>query len=197
MPAEKDLVIYTVGHSNHELSRLLNLFRRHHVNLLFDVRSAPYSRFAPQFNRQELEKALPAHELRYEFLGQKLGGRPDDPECYDPSGHVIYDRLEQTSEYREGVNEVLEVAGTGATVCLMCSEEDPTVCHRAISIGHFLSELGVRVDHIRRDGHVDEQGELRGSAINAPVQFTLFEDMPVRRSLHPVAPAQLPASDKT
>ena len=187
MDGEAGLVVRTVGHSNHDLARLLRLLRDHQITVLADVRSAPYSRYSPQFNRPELERALPAHEIRYEFLGQKLGGRPDDPECYDEAGHVVYDRMEETSEYRQGIDEVLALAEGGERVCLMCSEEDPAICHRAISIGHFLAARDVAVEHIRGDGHTETQHELRGKAINQPLQFSLFEEAPARKSLQPIA----------
>lgn len=180
-------VVRTVGHSNHDLSHLVHLLKQHRIDVLADVRSAPYSRYSPQFNRQDLEKSLPEHDIRYQFLGQGLGGRPDDPECYDADGYVIYDRMEEGAEYRQAIDDVLTQLESGARVCLMCSEENPAVCHRALSIGHFLTERGVAVQHIRGDGHVESQLDLRGKAINLPVQGSLFEERPVRKSLHPIA----------
>jgi len=194
MDGSDDLVVRTVGHSSHDLAHVLSLLRTHEITVLADVRSAPYSRFSPQFNRQDLERALQAHGVTYEFLGQRLGGRPDDPECYDESGHVIYDRLEETAEYRAGIDEILAVAAIGQRVCLMCSEEDPAICHRALSIGHFLTERGVLVEHIRGNGQVEEQGDLQGKAINKPLQFSLFEEAPLRRSLLPVSRERTPSS---
>ena len=178
-------VVRTIGHSNHDAGHVLSLLAQHGVDKLIDVRSAPYSRYSPQFNRIELTRLVRAHGITYEFQGQGLGGRPDDPDCYDPAGHVIYDRLEATREYREGIDEVLRSAQEGS-VCLLCSEEDPSICHRALSIGHFLTELGVRVEHIRGDGRVEAQSELQGKAINRPLQGSLFEENPQRKSLHPI-----------
>ena len=190
METAGSLVVHTVGHSNHELTKFIRLLREHDIAILADVRSAPYSRFSPQFNRPDLERALSAHEIRYEFLGQRLGGRPDDPECYDEAGHVVYDRMEETHGYREGIDEILTVAERGDRIALMCSEEDPAICHRSLSIGYFLAQRGIRVEHIRGDGHVEEQSELQGKAINKPVQFSLFEEVPLRKSLLPVSPVR-------
>lgn len=188
------LRVFTIGHSNHPAERLVELLGEHHIDVVADVRSAPYSRYTPQFNRPALARLLPAHDVEYEFLGDSLGGRPDDPECYDPAGHVVYDLLEATSEYRQGVDVVLRKAEFGNRICLMCSEEDPTVCHRALSVGHFLHERGVIVQHIRGDGRIEEQSALQGKAINKPQQFSLFEELPQRKSLLPVSRERPPSS---
>lgn len=180
-------IVLTLGHSNHELEHVLHLLEHHQVGRLIDVRSAPYSRYNPRFNRQALERTLPARDIEYVFQGQNLGGRPDDPDCYDGAGHVIYDRLEESANYREGIDVVLRAVEAGHRVCLLCSEEDPAVCHRALSIGHFLTERDVSVHHIRGDGTIEKQSELRGKAINKPVQSSLFEEVPPRKSLQPVS----------
>jgi uncharacterized protein (DUF488 family) len=185
-PSES-LRLLTVGHSNHTLDHLLSLLRRHDVEILADVRSAPYSRYSSQFNRDNLAGFLQNHAIRYHYLGGKLGGRPDDPECYDEAGHVIYDVLESTATYKEGIGEVDWLLREGRRVCLMCSEEDPAICHRALSIGHVLSNLGVEVLHIRRDGRLQAQSELDAKAAGEPQQATLFEATPLRKSVGPAA----------
>ena len=68
--------VLTVGHSNHPLETFVSLLRQHGVTTLADVRSAPYSRFNPHFNRKSLDAALQAHGIAYRFMGQALGGRP-------------------------------------------------------------------------------------------------------------------------
>lgn len=186
--------VFSVGHSNHTLDHLLSLLKEHEIEVLIDVRSAPYSRYSPQFNRENVAGFLDEHSIRYEFLGRQLGGRPDDPECYDEAGHVIYDRLEDTREFQEGIDELQWLLTERRTLCVMCSEEDPAVCHRAMSVGHVLNGLGIRVLHVRKDGTVQEQSELRGKMINAPQQTSLFEEAPLRKSLQPVLREKVPNS---
>lgn len=183
-PSES-LRLLTVGHSNHTLDHLLGLLQRNEVEIVADVRSAPYSRYSSQFNRDNLAGFLQNRAISYHYLGGKLGGRPDDPECYDEVGHVIFDVLEATATYKEGIGEVHWLLREGRHVCLMCSEEDPAICHRALSIGHVLSDLGVRVLHIRRDGRLQNQSELDAKASGEPQQATLFEVNPLRKSVEP------------
>ena len=83
--------VFTIGHSTHPVEYFVDLLRRHGVTALADVRSAPYSRFNPQFNREALEQALDANDIKYVFLGRELGARPADPVLYK-DGEVQYDR---------------------------------------------------------------------------------------------------------
>ena len=70
---------FTVGHSNHPIGKFIELLRLHAIELVCDVRSTPYSRFNPQFNRETLLGELKKHGIGYIFLGRELGGKPRDP----------------------------------------------------------------------------------------------------------------------
>ena len=145
--------VLTIGHSNHPLEAFLALLQRHGVTLLADVRSAPYSRFNPHFNRKALDAALSARGIAYAFLGRALGGRPEDRSCYE-DGRVRYDRLARTSLYREGIDRVVQDAGH-RRIALMCAEKEPLDCHRTILVGRSLAERGIAVTHILADGMLE------------------------------------------
>jgi uncharacterized protein (DUF488 family) len=142
--------IYTVGHSNHSLERLIFLLKRHGIDLLCDVRSAPYSRANPQFNREILRQVLEKNGIAYAFLGKELGARSDDPSCY-VRGKVQYSRLAGTALFQRGIADLIERMRTHC-VALMCAEKDPLDCHRAILISRVLCSAGVVVEHILADG---------------------------------------------
>ena len=150
-------VVLTIGHSRHSQEAFLALLRRHAVTVLADVRSVPYSRFNPHFNRKALEGSLESIGIAYVFLGRALGGRPDDPSCYE-DGRVRYDRLARTPLFREGLQRVLNDAGR-ERIALMCAEKEPLDCHRTILVGHRLVERGVAVAHILADGALEPHDE--------------------------------------
>ena len=87
MSAQHNL-IYTIGHSTHTSEAFLELLRKHNVTAVADVRSAPFSRFNPQFNKDALQGTLGEHGIKYVFLGRELGARSDDPACYE-NGRVL------------------------------------------------------------------------------------------------------------
>ena len=148
----KNLLIYTVGHSDHTIKAFVDLLHRHEITLVVDVRSQPYSRWTHQFNRETLAHDLVDAGLAYQFMGDSLGGRPPDLALYD-SGQEYpdYQRLEQTDAYQSGIDQLLELAQTERVV-VMCSEGDHRHCHRHKLITQTLLERGVRVLHIQPDG---------------------------------------------
>lgn len=74
--------LFTIGHSNHNLEKFIRLLEDNSINTLVDVRSAPYSRYNPQFNKEILESSLSQRTIQYAYAGKYLGGRPSDPSCY-------------------------------------------------------------------------------------------------------------------
>ncbi len=145
--------ILTIGHSNHTMEIFLELLTRHRVTALADVRSAPYSRFNPHFNREQFTQELEASGIKYVYLGRELGGRSDDKSCYE-HGRVRYDRLARTPSFHDGLKRVVRGAEE-YRVALMCAEKEPLHCHRTLLIGHKLDERGVDVAHILPDGRLE------------------------------------------
>jgi uncharacterized protein (DUF488 family) len=136
--------LWTIGHSNHPLETFLALLTQHRIEVLADVRSSPYSRYASQFNREALRPALRERAIQYLFLGDLLGGRAEDERFYDDDGRVLYDRMAQSPGFRQGIGRLLEGVGKFRVV-ILCGEEDPTDCHRRRLVGRVLQERGVRV----------------------------------------------------
>ncbi len=158
-----DELVYTVGHSNYPPERFLELLARHGITAVGDVRSRPYSRMNPQFNRENLKRLLAANGIAYLFLGRELGARSEDPACYS-GGKVQYDRLARTELFRQGLDRVCEGLKT-YRLALMCAEKDPLECHRTILVARELRARGVEVRHILEDGelegHQDTLARLR------------------------------------
>lgn len=159
--------LFTIGHSNHSLEKFIRLLEDNGIMLLVDVRTAPYSRHHPQFNRENLENGLPQRGIQYAYAGQYLGGRPSDPTCYKghalpPAGEgvdylheVDYTEVMQRPWFIQGVQRLLELADE-QTTAIMCSEENPAECHRHHLIAKYLMAEQPEVDvrHIRGDGTV-------------------------------------------
>ena len=93
--------IFTIGHSTHSIDVFIELLRQHRVSAVCDVRSIPYSRYNPQYNRENLKRSLEKHHILYVFMGKEFGVRSENPQCYC-HGQVQYERLAQEPE--ESVN---------------------------------------------------------------------------------------------
>jgi uncharacterized protein (DUF488 family) len=142
--------IYTIGHSNHEFDDFLNLLRLHGITAIADVRSYPVSGRFPQFNKGEVKSRLLDTGIRYVFLGEALGARPRDRDCYD-KGVVDFDRVRQTKLFVDGL-ESLRRGAMDYRICLMCAERDPADCHRTWLVAQTLHDAGAKINHILADG---------------------------------------------
>lgn len=148
------VTLFSIGHSSHDAETFLALLAQHGIQTVADVRSAPYSRYVPHFSRDALAHLLEGGNVRYVWLGDLLGGRPDDPECYDTDGRVDYAAIARQPWYEEGMDCLLKLAAGSPTV-MLCSEEDPRRCHRHRLLEPSLCAREAVVLHIRGDGSLE------------------------------------------
>lgn len=177
------MTLWTLGHSHHSSELFLTRLRENEIELAIDVRSRPYSRRAPQFDRPELEHALTAAGFSYQWLGDKLGQRPDGDRFYDGEGYTLYDELLKEQWFMKAIG-LLEHEAEGRRIALVCLEEEPERCHRWALIGKLLAERGASVRHIRADGRVQSQQEVDYHA--GVAQESLFDEERVWRSPEPM-----------
>ncbi len=168
--------ILTIGHSTHSVDEFLALLRNSEVSAVADVRSVPYSRFNPQFNRENLQSELKRHGIKYVFLGKELGARSEDRRCYE-GGKVQYERLCNTPEFIEGLDR-LQQGAASYKIAMMCAEKDPLDCHRTILVARHLVERGLLVDHILPDGKIETHEDL----LSRLLELLNLEDRDLLRS---------------
>ena len=145
--------LYTIGHSNHEIAYFIKLLHQYNITAICDVRSHPYSKYAPQYSRDALRKELNAAGISYVFLGKELGARSKNPACYK-NGKVQYELLAKESAFLEGINRVVQ-GSNQYRIALMCAEKDPINCHRTLLVSRRLFEKGFPINHILPDGSLE------------------------------------------
>jgi len=177
--------LFTIGHSNHTIEGFISLLQQHSITALADVRSHPYSRFLPHFNRAELKKALAKEKIHYVFLGQELGARPKNRECY-VDGKAAYEKISATNTFHEGIQKVMKDLKKHK-IALMCAEKDPLTCHRAILVCQHLRPFNLHINHILKNGDLESQSHIEERMLakhgftefaetkKEPVQLSLFE----------------------
>lgn len=147
--------VYTIGHGTRKAEEFLSLLKKYGIRYLADVRSRPYSRFNPQYNQKQLQAFLQQHDITYVFMGDTLGGRPGDPDCYDIEGKINYEVLKQKDYFKQGIKRIMTAMEKELDLVLMCSERKPADCHRSRLIGEVLFADGIELRHI------DDQGDIR------------------------------------
>lgn len=166
--------IFTIGYGNRSIKDFIILLNSHKINILFDIRSSPYSAFNEPFNKERLQNELTKEGIIYKFLGDKMGGRPDDNSCYDQNGHVDYDILENKTYYREGIQALTKDITDGNTCALMCSELNPAQCHRSKLVGRTLDKKGIKVLHIDEKGRLRSQQDVMLEVLKGKSEINLF-----------------------
>lgn len=150
--------IYTIGHSDLSIAAFIEHLHRNGITTLSDVRSSPYSRLHPQFNREPLKRELQQNNIGYVFLGKELGARSEQPECYI-NGKVQFEILARQPLFLQGLNRVIKGLEQHR-IALMCSEKDPLNCHRTILVARQLHNRGITVQHILYDGSLEPHEAL-------------------------------------
>ena len=168
-------MVFTVGHSSHSPEDFLRLLSSNGVEILIDVRSRPYSRHVPQFNREPLRVFLEARGISYRYMGDRLGGMPEDAGMYDEDGRVLYSELARTAGFASGIEELRALARDGR-VALMCGEENPYGCHRFLLVGRVLAREGMEIVHIRGDGRLERAGAGEAAAPGGQMEMFLAEE---------------------
>lgn len=163
--------IWTVGHSNFPFDTFAALLAEQRIEFVADVRSHPYSRFAPQFSREALQEGLCRQGIRYVFLGEELGGRPSADEHYDADGHALYRPMSQEPRFCDAIDRLV-ICAAHHRIAIVCSEADPDACHRRRLVGKVLTERGLELHHIHADGSVTVEREV---GLDPTEQTALFE----------------------
>ncbi|MCY3574781.1 MAG: DUF488 domain-containing protein [Chloroflexi bacterium] len=155
--------IYTIGYGGRSSGDFVALLRRYDIALLVDVRSQPYSKFNPDFTRSALTRILRDAGIDYVFLGEALGGRPSDEDCF-VDGLLNAERCEERAWYRQGIRRLKSLAAQRRSA-IMCSEKDPAHCHRSYTIGVTLQkDASCAVLHIDKSGALKDQAALQAEA---------------------------------
>jgi uncharacterized protein (DUF488 family) len=152
--------LLTFGYGSRSASEALDLITHHGVRFVVDVRSTPWSRFRPEFSQDNLAAALRDQGIRYVFMGVELGGRPDDPGCYDTEGRVDYRACARRPAFRAGIARLRTAWESGHPVAIMCSESRPEECHRTKLVSRALTDAGVDVRHIDEHGRLCSHDEV-------------------------------------
>lgn len=157
--------IFTIGYGGRQTDDFIAILNRFEIDTLVDVRSQPYSRYSPDFCKERLSTILRRKGIRYEFMGDTLGGRLDDRSCYKYSPQrrkaVLDHKLcESKSFYQSGIAHLKAALSDGRRVVIMCSELEPHECHRGYVLGRSLDGEDIDVVHIGKHGEPLTQSQI-------------------------------------
>lgn len=158
------MTLYTIGHSNHSIEHFTGLLKKHKINLLFDVRSVPYSRYNPQYNKENLQREIIKNDIEYVFMGDKLGGKPRNLFiCRENMDfNLILELLRQSETFKSGIYELIGMLDNNKRLSIMCAEENPFNCHRYHLICCYIIKNYPQTEilHIRRNAEIEKNSDI-------------------------------------
>jgi uncharacterized protein (DUF488 family) len=152
--------LFTIGYASFSIGDFIDILKKYDINALVDVRSAPYSKYKPEFKKDSLNKFLVDNNISYIFLGKYVGARVEDPACYT-DGKLNYGLLKKTKNYQAGINRILH-GMKDYRIALMCAEKDPVNCHRTFLVCRTLRSYPIEILHILEDGSLEDHNATEG-----------------------------------
>ena len=159
-------MLFTIGYATKPFSVFIEQLQQYDINVIADVRSVPFSKVFFDYHQTSLQQTLPKHGIKYVYLGAELGPRSKDPNHYDETGQVQFDRLMESSPFLSGVDRVNTGLAKDLNIALLCAEKDPATCHRSLLISYYLSRhKELEIQHITHDGGCESQDDLESRLI--------------------------------
>jgi uncharacterized protein (DUF488 family) len=146
-------IIFTIGYSVFKINHFIELLKNYNIGVIADVRSYPYSKYKPEFCRENLKQRLKAVGISYVFLGKECGARPEDQSVY-VDGKVDFNLLAKHPLFIKGI-ERLRHGINNYRIALLCAEKDPIICHRTILVCRNLLTDNLTINHILANGQIE------------------------------------------
>jgi hypothetical protein len=141
--------LYSIGHGIKSMEEFVDELLSFGIQFLIDVRSSPFSKWAPQFNQGTIENWLKHVGIKYAYMGDTIGGRPLNDNCYDSEGYFDYKIMAMEPIFQQGLKRLVNANNQHYLVAIMCSESDPSECHRSKLIGRELYfNYDIEMQHI-------------------------------------------------
>ncbi len=132
-------LVFTIGHSTHSIEEFIHLLNNYEINCIIDVRSMPFSKYNPQFNKESLIRDLKNQNIFYAHFGKEFGARHTEPMLLDENGQVDFNKVRETEDFISGVKRLEDAFEQGYKIALMCSEANPLDCHRFSMVSYHRS----------------------------------------------------------
>ncbi|PHQ29392.1 DUF488 domain-containing protein [Leeuwenhoekiella nanhaiensis] len=170
----KETTIYSIGHGNKKIENFIAELKSFKIQFLLDIRSKPYSKWNPQFNQAALDLELKNYGITYVFVGDTLGGLPEDRSCYDNDGKVVYDLIKEKEFFKQGLERLTTANAKKINLAIMCSESKPDECHRSKLIGQELLNKKISLKHIISSKRIKSQETVMNELTKGKGTVDLF-----------------------
>ena len=170
-------MIYTIGHSNYDSDYFMELLLKFKINTVVDVRSVPFSKYVPHFNKDNIKTLLNKHGIHHVYMGEELGIIRDNNSLLSKDGYVDFEKVSETKLFKNGIERIRHGFSKGYSIIIMCTEKDPIDCHRSILIGRELHKEKYDIAHILTDGSMETHTEFEGRLLSMYFPIKMQQDL--------------------
>lgn len=142
----KNVELFTIGYAGKTIDEFIYCLKKSNINALVDVRSFPKSNSFPEYNSNNLQKVLRENGIKYLPFSLEFGARREEENVYSitysldgkKQEQVDFIKVYNSNNFQIGVKRIREGIDKGYTICFMCSESQPTSCHRLWMVAFYF-----------------------------------------------------------
>ena len=157
--------IYTIGHSNYTVERLIDMLKHYNINCVVDIRGTPYSKYNIQFDKETIRYTLSKAGFIYIYMAKELAAKRINKQSYNEEGYSDFEKVIKENEFIEGIERLKNGCNKGYKIALLGAMQEPIRCHRSILVGRALRENGFNVKHILDDYSIASQDDIEKSIL--------------------------------
>lgn len=180
METRENKTVYTIGYSGFAISNFIEIIKANSISVIIDVRSQPYSRYFPEYNKEMLEKTLKHNSIGYQSYAKELGGKQSNPHYYSTEGYFDFELYTKSENFIAGLKKLKEIMAQGHSCSLMCAEKNPINCHRGIMIAPVFYKEGYEIIHLMPNNMTITQKDIEKQLLEIyfprQEQLTLFDN---------------------
>ena len=158
--------IYTIGHSNYTMERLIDMLEYYNINCVVDIRGTPYSKYNIQFDKEAIRYTLTNAGFVYIYMGKELAAKRIRKNSYNNEGYSNFEEVIKEEEFKRGVERLKNGCEKGYKIILLGAMQDPIRCHRSILVGRELVKNDFDVKHILDDYSIVTQDDIEEMLLN-------------------------------
>lgn len=152
--------IYTIGHSNYTIEKLIDMLHYYNINCVVDIRGTPYSKYNVQFDKETIRYTLNKAGFIYIYMAKELAAKRVNKQSYNEEGYSDFEKVINEKEFIEGIERLKNGCDKGYKIALLGAMQEPIRCHRAILVGKALRKYGFNVKHILDDYSIVSQDDI-------------------------------------
>jgi uncharacterized protein (DUF488 family) len=152
--------IYTIGHSNYPVEKLMDMLKTYNIDTVVDIRGTPYSKYNVQYNKETIAETLKKEGFIYIYMAEELAAQRQDKKSYNNEGYSDFEKVIMEEEFLRGIERLKTGCQKGYNIALLGAMQDPIRCHRSILVGRSLRKNGFNVKHILDDYTLASQEKI-------------------------------------